>query len=146
MTPEQIIQACKELAAKIGPAADVSIGMNNRHGLSGYIYTTGITGDRKDPQSFSVGAYNASSFEDCLEQLEAEWRKEKDKRADRTLEEMALEIIRLTAEFGECTDAGLRAKFGPLVAEMSEAAVSRANEMAANGPFKIVAMRGANAA
>jgi hypothetical protein len=65
----------------------------------------------------------------------------------RTIRKMALAIIRITAELGECTDAALRncGEFDPdQVKAYGEQACSDANEIAGKGPFTIVASGGAN--
>ena len=146
MTPNELRTACIELAAKVGhPKAYVSANISCES--SGYvsIYTRGICAERGDVSAFSVSASGAD-WPAMFADAEAKWRVESEKRNGRLVEEMAIEIIRLTAEFGQSSDAALRAKYGPLVATLSDAAVSRANEMAANGPFSVVRLAAANAA
>lgn len=59
---------------------------------------------------------------------------------------MALKIIELTADHGECTDAALRQHFDAGdVARLGDRAAADANEIAAGGPFAIVALGGSNA-
>lgn len=88
-----------------------------------------------------------TSFEECLEKVTARWREiEANYRAD-AIKRMALTIIRLTAELGECSDAALLAEFDFDATEVSNygrEACELANSMAANGPFKIVATDGDN--
>ena len=146
MELQEIIDGCNTLAEKVGPKAEVNVDVSNCQGLHGSLYTKGIASNRDDVAAFSVYIHNADGYAALLVGLEREWLRERDKRAGRITEQVALEIIRVTAEFGECTDAALRAKFGPNFTEYADAAIERANEMAANGPFSIVEMRGANAA
>lgn len=146
MTPAELKAACKALAAMVAhPKAWVHASVSQDSRGSVAIYTRGACPDRGDVSAFTIrveGTDWAAMFADA----EAKWRVESEKRNGRLVEEMALEIIRLTAEFGQCSDAALRAKYGPLVATLSDAAVSRANEMAANGPFSVVRLAAANAA
>lgn len=143
MELKEIQKACRELAGKIGPKAEVSLRLNG-YSLTGSIYTKGICGDRDDVEAFQIYTSDFDTFEETLAYLEKEYASEAEKRAGRIIEKMALEIIRITAEFGSCTDASLRSEFGPAVAKYADLAVSKANEMAANGPFSIVAVAGAN--
>jgi hypothetical protein len=133
------------LAGEVGEKARVCLTIESGR-LYASIYTRGIAADTDDPGAFSVFEYGAHPFA-VLDDLRNSWLAEKDKRSGRIAERMALEIIRLTAEFGECTDAALRAEFGAATfAEMASIAVERANKMAANGPFTIKATALANAA
>lgn len=144
MTPQEIVTAIKTLEQKVGPKSQVYVSLRSR-GLSASLYSKGICQDHGDVSAFQVDA-NGSDFAEILTALEANWLAAKVERNERIIEKMALEIIRLTAEFGQCTDAALRAEFGPDVADLSDLATARANEMAQNGPFEVVVMRSANAA
>jgi hypothetical protein len=77
----------------------------------------------------------------------AKWEEYRERFAQTVTRKMALAIIRLTDEFGECTDAALRDEFDAgQVAAYSAEACALANTMAAKGPFTIIAVAGANAA
>jgi hypothetical protein len=144
----EVNKACKALSEKAGKKADVFFACGTH--VSASLYTNGIgTTNRDDISAFSVTVMGSEcdfDAEKMLTSLEAKWQGEIEKRGVRIVEEMALEIIRLTAEFGSCTDAGLRAKYGEQVALYAADAVSRANEMASNGPFSIETVARSNAA
>ncbi|MDO9416993.1 hypothetical protein [Pararhizobium sp.] len=143
---KEIREACSALAAKVGAKAYVSLSVSNQYEVFASLYTKGITQNMGDASAFSLTANGSDDPFELLEKLEHLWVAESDKRGVRLIEEMALEIIRLTAEFGSCTDAALRAKYGENVAKHSSAAIAKANEMASNGPFSIEVMAGRNAA
>lgn len=143
----EIHKASTELAAKVGENADVFFSCGQY--VQATLYTKGCGSSTNDISAFSVSVQgNEFDFdsEKMLQGLEAKWQTEAEKRGGRIVEEMALEIIRLTAEFGSCTDASLRAKYGGHVAKFADLAVSRANEMASNGPFSIETVARSNAA
>ena len=146
MTQIERLQA--KLAAlhdEVGPKAYISITVRADR-LSGSLYTHGIAPSRDTPDAFDVWSDLRDPIA-IVDDLHAKWLAERERRCGRTLERMALEIIRLTAEFGECTDAALRAEFDPKsIADLAGKAVERANEMASNGPFSIRTTALANAA
>lgn len=144
MTPHEIVTAIKALEQKVGPKSQVYVSLR-ACGLSASLYSKGICQERDDVSAIGVNA-DGSDFAEILTALEANWLAAKAGRNERIIEKMALEIIRLTAEFGQCTDAALRAEFGADVADLSGLATVKANEMAQNGPFEVVVMRSANAA
>lgn len=144
MNVQEIQKAVAALAKKVGAQAYASIDITSSR-ISGCVYTKGIVADNADVAAFSVRAVGDDPAA-IISELEIKWLAEKAKRHARTIEQMALSIIRLTDEFGVCTDAALRAEYGPLVVELSEAATERANSMAANGPFSVTITAAANAA
>lgn len=146
MTPKEIHAACLELAKKVGPDAYVGFAIC-QHGVSASLHTKGLCGKREDVASFTVYVAGVSDFADALRELERDWLAKRESRNERIVEKMALEIIRLTAEFGSCTDAALRAEFSAeQVERLGALALSKANGMAANGPFEIVELSRSNAA
>lgn len=146
MTPKELNAACKALAALVAhPKVWVSASVSHDSHACISICTRGVCPDSDDASAFTIHV-DGTEWPAMFADAESKWRSELEKRNVRVVEEIALEIIRLTAEFGECTDRALRAKYGPLVATLSDAAVSRANEMAANGPFSVVRLAAANAA
>lgn len=87
----------------------------------------------------------ADTWRDLLAAGEAEWATRSDQHAEHTIRAMALEIISITADQGECTDAALRAKFDAAdVIRFGEQACAQATEMGGLGPFSIVKLTGAN--
>jgi hypothetical protein len=144
MTPNEIAEACGALEKKVGPHSAVYVTIRS-HGLSSSLYTKGICADAGDVAAFTVASQERDPAKN-LADLEAQWLAKRAARNGRLIEKMALEIIRLTTECGQCTDAALRAEFGPLVSELSEQAVALANDMADRGPFEVVVLQQANAA
>lgn len=144
MNAQEIVEACKALEQKVGPEAQAYVTVRSR-GLTASLYTKGICPEAGDVSAIHVNT-TASDFAAIFPALEAKWLAAKASRNERIIEKMALEIIRLTTEFGRCTDAALRAEFGPDVAELADLATAKANEMAQNGPFEVVVLRSANAA
>lgn len=87
----------------------------------------------------------ADTWRDLLAAGEAEWATRSDQHSEHTIRTMALEIISITADQGECTDAALRAKFDAAdVIRFGEQACAQATEMGGLGPFSIVKLSGAN--
>lgn len=97
----------------------------------------------------SVGGGNfliyADTWRDLLTKCEEKWAEFSERHAANLIREMALAIIDITADHGECSDAALRAKFDAAdVMRFGERACEQATEMASNGPFSIVSLSGAN--
>lgn len=87
----------------------------------------------------------ADGWRDLLQACEAKWAEYSDQHGVNVTREMALAIITITADLGECTDAALRAKFDAAdIARYGERACEQATSMASNGPFSIVKLTGAN--
>lgn len=89
---------------------------------------------------------SGNTFRELVDNLRAAWAEASDSHEAQTVREMALEIIRITADLGACTDAALRQKFPAQdVTRYSERACEEANDIAGRGPFSIVTMGGSNA-
>ena len=87
----------------------------------------------------------ADTLRDLLAACEAKWSEYSDQHGVNVTREMALAIICITADLGECTDAALRAKFDAAdIARYGDRACAQATEMAGLGPFSIVKLSGAN--
>lgn len=145
MTPTEIYEEARKLASEIGDKALVCTGINNNHPshavITGTVYADGIVGDLTILE-------RAQTYEDLFAQIRAKWLEHADRHREQAVENIALEIIRLTALHGECTDAALRGS-GFDAADVSRYghdACTRADEMAKNGPFSITRLAGANAA
>jgi len=127
------------LKAEVGSKAEVSftVGLDS-HSAYVYLAPEGILGKRRLIE-------HGNSFEECFEKVTTRWRECAESCRAETVKKMALAIIRLTAELGECSDAALRAEFDSTeVSRYGQEACELANKMAANGPFKIVATAGDN--
>ena len=144
MTPMEIKTALSQMAREIGPRADVTVmitSSNRDKPLYAVVYPDSVERD----SALSVRAHDWPAL---LAELRSKWDERSAEYSRKTIRKMALEIIRITAELGECTDAALRAgEFGPgEVAQFGEEAIADANTIASNGPFAIVSVANANAA
>lgn len=141
-------EACKAFDAfnaSVGSKSYTSAGLN----MSAYTASKGALQCFFRPQGSDhnkpLFTLYANSWRDLLACCEEAWAEHSDLHAANTIREMALAIIAITADQGECTDAALRAKFDAAdVKRFGEQACAQATEMAANGPFSIVTLTGAN--
>lgn len=148
MTPVEAKAAFAQFRKEIGSEAWTSISLteDTRYGtpavgpLSCTIYPEGITRSGRD----TITVY-ADDFEPLLSAARAKWAEFAATHRKNLIRAMALEIIRVTADLGECTDASLRsARFqAEDVERYGEAACADACEIASRGPFTIrIAGRG----
>jgi hypothetical protein len=96
-------------------------------------------------QDFRV---DGDTFAELHNALTTKWAEYEAKHRAETIRRMALAIIRITAELGECTDAALRncGEFDPgQIKSYGEQACNDANDIAGRGPFSIIVKGGANA-
>jgi hypothetical protein len=147
MTPQEIFKAVRELREELGPRAVVDL------------YIGGDDDSQIDkpisaycrPLGFGTGlpaiSEYVSDWAEGIAVIRARWAEMSERAHADIIKKMALAIIRITAEQGECTDAALRAEFDPADCErFGDTACEKANEMAANGPFSVRRLVGANAA
>ena len=131
------------LAREIGAKCTIHPGLNSYGYREGDLYTSvyprGITASS---EQFYV---TADSYRETLEKIRSTWSERADTHATHTVREMALAIISITADRGECTDAALRAKFDAAdVTRYGERACAQATEMSGLGPFSNDNLSGAN--
>jgi hypothetical protein len=143
MTPTEIRDALRLLQKRVGDHAYINLTVRAEYHekpVYGVIYPNGITND----PCLRIGA---DDWQEAITLLNEEWNNSRDRLQTETIKRMALAIIRLTAEQGECTDRALRCEFdaGDVTA-FGERAVEMADQMAANGPFKVVRTAEANVA
>jgi len=136
---EEIRAQLAALKAEVGSKAEVSftVGLDSP---PAYVYLApyGLLGK---PTLIERG----NSFEECFEKITSRWRECAESHRAEIVKRIALAIIRLTAELGECSDAALRVEFDSTeVSRYGQEACELADKMAANGPFKIVATAGDN--
>lgn len=133
--------AFKAFTANVGPKCTCSVHLQSNAqvlDLEAYFQPTGQYQD-----GFFI--LTGNTFREVLAACETKWSEVEGNHAVKTIREMALKIISLTADHGECTDAALRAEFDAVdVAQYGERACTQATEMASNGPFSIVKLSGAN--
>ncbi|NIA72307.1 hypothetical protein HBA54_27325 [Pelagibius litoralis] len=144
MTPKEIQAALRKFRDEIGPDAYVSVDVeasSANHPISGCLYPDGVA----KGGSLRI---RADDWQEALDLLSERWEEASGRHREERIRKMALEIIRITAEQGTCTDATLRtAGFSSdEIERYSEDACRDANEIASNGPFEIVPIAGANAA
>ena len=145
MTPAEVKAELVALKAEMGSRANASASIDasphrGRQNIFLHAYPHGYAG-----KSISVWA---DDWADGLRQLRAIWEEAAERLRAEHVRKMALAIIRITAEQGVCTNAALRAdEFNDDdVERYGTAAVEDANGIAANGPFSITRLAGANAA
>lgn len=143
MTPKEMQEAARALEAKVGKNCCVSIMLNtdSRPPCHGSVYPDGLV---------KGSAFNKSAddWPELFAALNAKWDEYVETHRARKIRDMALAIIRITAEHGACSDAALRANTFTAddVGRYGEEACAEADAMAANGPFSIVQVGTANAA
>lgn len=136
MTPKEFQTALRGLSKEIGAHADVfvsiSLGGRREPALYGNVYVNGMS----HGISFSE---EADTFDAMLEKLTAKWVSHKEEHERQFVRKLALRIIEVTAEIGECTDAALRGRDFSTedVIRYGERACTEANDIAGRGPFKL---------
>lgn len=145
MTPTEIKAALAEIRDEGSQNAYISLDISiSRHrgdsGISASFYPEDITGKH------SVRA-EGESFEEVILNLRAKWDEAKNLADRNTIRKMALSIIEITTDRGECSDAALRGAgfYQGQIDRMGPLACNEATRLAAGGPFAIVASAGANA-
>tara|TARA_R110002074_G_C12558458_1_gene667652 strand:+ start:39367 stop:39807 length:441 start_codon:yes stop_codon:yes gene_type:complete len=146
MTPQEAVAAFDTLERRIGSDAGVFVSLNcGRYKSEGAVSVSVRPYGWQSQENFSVFA---DDFADLLAKTTAKWDEIKAEHRARRIRKMALEIIRITAEHGVCTDAALRAgKFSDAeVTDLGPDACTDATEIASNGPLSITPLAKANAA
>lgn len=143
----------KKFSKEMGPQGDCYISLNFNDwsedrkalNLSAYADGHGRLGGQPQGITFSV---EGDSFEELFANARAMWAERQAEFIGKKIRRMALDIIRMTADLGTCTDAGLRAEGHTAedIARYGADAMKDADTIAANGPFKITVMEKANAA
>lgn len=148
MTPKEIQAQLRRIRDDIGKDARVSVYLSydnltssTHPAVAATIYPNGIGGH-------GALRVQADTWDELFTKLTEGWAEASARYKAERVREMALAIIRITAEQGHCTDASLRAAdfSGEEVKRYSEEACRDADEIASNGPFSVVSLRGANAA
>lgn len=143
LTPRDFAKAIKGFEASLGPKGSCTTYVSGSGvPLQCAVYPTG---------NYSKGSdfiIEAETFGELFEGLTKKWDEYREAHRERTIRKMALAIIRITAELGECTDAALRncGEFDPgQIKSYGEQACNDANDIAGRGPFTIIVKGGANA-
>lgn len=133
MTPQEIHEELKALCAEISPKAEAHIITSSTYMLACSIEPDGTLGKVR------LSA-KAKEWSEVVPALRAAWEGHRDLHASNLIKGMALAIIRLTAEHGECTDQALRVEFAQQdIDRYGEQSAELATEMGGKGPFKIIA-------
>jgi hypothetical protein len=141
MTPQEIHAELTAIAKSVGPKAEVYVGMDSDDAFVRVTcYPFGIGRDERH-------GVRLESFEEAFAAMREKLVEVRAAYAAKVTRAIALAIIQQTMDFGECTDAALRAQFPPGEVEAyGPAAIEEANKLSENRPFRIVATAGANAA
>ena len=144
MTPLQYRESLYDLMKIIGPKAECYTSLNENGPLFHVaLYANGITSRNTD----GYLRVEADTFSDLLTKVKAAWSDYETRHRSTMIRKMALAIIRITADLGQCTDAALRncGEFDLMeVKRYGELACVEANELAGKGPFHIVSIGAAN--
>lgn len=147
LTGPQLRAALDVLSAMIGPQAEVYVSMSSgkyagKECWNLSVYPDGMIGKGA---AFSL---EGTVLRDMIAIASDKWEELAEAHVTRTISAMALEIIRLTDEHGEATDAALRSAGyeGSTVARYGTRAAERATEMAGRGPFTLKTLGGDNGA
>lgn len=150
LTGPQARAAIDVLSAIIGPQAEIHVSMfsmfsgkySRKECWSLSVYPDGMIGKGA---AFSL---EGTILRDLIATASEKWEELAEAHVTRTISAMALEIIRLTDEHGEATDAALRSAGyeGSTVARYGKRAAERATEMAGRGPFALKVLGGDNGA
>ncbi len=147
LTGTEARAAAIALRADIGPDSDIHVSLcDGKYGTKECWYL-GVYAERSSHHgpTFSL---RGDLLRDLFAQAREKWDELREEHYRRTISAMALEIIRLTDENGEATDAALRSAGydGDLVRIYGKRAAERATEMAGRGPFTLKTLGGDNGA
>lgn len=134
LTVSEIIAALSALRAEVGPKCYATVGISARDtGVSGCCYPN----DLMNGEQFYV---TGATFREVIEKLNAGWAERSATYHRETVKKMALAIISITQDIGECSDAALRGSGFDAkdVQRFGVEACDLANEMAGRGPFSIL--------
>ena len=148
MTPRQFRDELIAFRDTVGKNAWISVTIKDEFYLIdekpiyASVYPRGMT-----PGNCLAFRVSGEDFDELIITLRNKWAEYAATDRARTVKKMAIEIIRITHEMGECTDAALRDHFdGEEVAALGADACKEANAAADKGPFTILTLGGANGA
>jgi hypothetical protein len=151
MTPHELAHDLAHFRKTIGPRAHVTVMITSSETNGGIarlnlaIDPEGLLG--KTPTIY-VKAPASIAFDEIIPLMEAAWLEHGAAHREALIKKMALAIIRLTSDRGQCEDYALRMEFSSgEVDQFGAQAEARANEIAGKGPFSITKSgRGSNGA
>ena len=138
-TAAEVRDGLADLCREIGAKAAAYVQLSNSYSLCATIHPDGILGNVR------IQSRDLADWGDVIPALREAWAEHEALHASNTIKAMAIAIIRLTAELGECTDSALRVEFDQTqIDRHGDAAAELATEMGANGPFSIVRLGAGN--
>ncbi len=145
MMPKELHAELTAIKTMVGIKAYVSLSLDADRYSEGIVYIAiypfGICADQGHIHA------RADTFEDALVKIREEWNRHREQYCADATRKMALAIIRITHELGQCSDAALRDEFDAAeIASLGAGACSLADTMAGKGPFRIVKAAKANVA
>jgi hypothetical protein len=141
MTPTEIKDALKLLNGRVGPGCYVDVT------ITGASYDKTVIAGTILQHGGKSSRVVADDWQEVIRLMTEAVVNGRDAFQAALIKNMALAIIRLTDEHGECTDSMLRSEFdaGDVTAFLDRA-LERADAMAGNGPFSVRRVAGSNAA
>lgn len=139
MTALEIRERVRAIAATLGPKAHVSADVTaSRHGWSEAVTVAAYPDDIG--ASSTAKHFNADTFEAALAAAEAWAATYAPIRREAAIRKLALDLIDLTDQHGNCTVAMLRGRGHGQddIDTYRDAACARAGEMSGNAPFAIM--------
>lgn len=136
MIPSDILAGLKELTSEVGPNALATVYLAHGDYMSAYssasLHPEGTLGKVTLNVKFT-------QWSEIIPGLREAWEEHRELHASNKIKSMALAVIRLTAEQGECSDSALRCEFSQQeIDRYGDRAAELATEMGGNGPFEIV--------
>jgi hypothetical protein len=140
LTHAEAAKAFREFQSDVGPSAAVSISVNTgRHNPSRANLTATVWPDGVGSLKNNTIRADGDTYAELFDAIKAEWDKQKDAHGAKTIREMALKIISITADDGACSEFSLCKAFSAgEVKTYGDRACEEATRIAGNGPFSIV--------
>lgn len=136
MIPSEILDGLKVLTAEVGPTALANVYLAHGDYMSGHAAATLRPEGTLGKVALSV---KFTAWDEILPGLRAAWEEHRDLHENNVIKTMAIAVITLTAEHGECSDSALRAEFSQQeIDRYGDRAAALATDMGGNGPFEIV--------
>lgn len=136
MIPSELLAGLKELAAEVGPHALANIYLAEGEYMSGHATASLRPEGTLGKVNLSI---KFSAWDEILPGLRAAWDEHRELHESNVIKAMAVAVITLTAEHGECSDSALRAEFTQQdIDRYGDRAAALATDMGGNGPFEIV--------
>jgi hypothetical protein len=148
LSPAEIVTAIRAFSSEVGPrtycSVSISTSGDSRGVVMGVCYPDGMGYDKNRPQFYVYG----NTFRDVVAKLSEGWAERCKIYYAETIKRMAVTIITITYDIGECSDNALRGSGfdASEVKRFSAAACELANTMADRGPFTVLTLDNSNEA